>query len=100
MSLGESELIADDAVLERMVYEHPQYTPESLHAQQAIAGLSDGRIAYAGAYLGWGFHEDGALSGVRAAEALGRSWTHAVDADPLDSPNGGQRELLSATDPL
>ncbi|MDQ0869154.1 putative NAD/FAD-binding protein [Arthrobacter sp. V1I9] len=99
VSLGESELIADDAVLERMVYEHPQYTPESLQAQQAIAGLSDSRIAYAGAYLGWGFHEDGALSGVRAAESLGRSWRHAVAGDPLESPNGGERELLSATDP-
>jgi len=98
VSLGESELIADEAVLERMVYEHPQYTPESLRAQQAIAGLSDGRIAYAGAYLGWGFHEDGALSGVRAAQSLGRSWD-AGDADPVESPNGGERELLSATEP-
>ncbi len=74
VSLGESGLIAEDRVLERMVYEHPQYTPESLRAQQRIAALSDDRIAYAGAYLGWGFHEDGALSGVRAAASLGRTW--------------------------
>lgn len=99
VSLGESELIAEDRVLERMVYEHPQYTPESLLAQQAIAGLSDHRIAYAGAYLGWGFHEDGALSGVRAAEALGRSWQVAQAAGPLDSREGGERQLLSAAEP-
>ena len=99
VSLGESELIADDRVLERMVYEHPQYTPESLQAQQAIAGLSDNRIAYAGAYLGWGFHEDGALSGVRAAEALGRSWPVAQAADLPGSRDGGERELLSAAEP-
>ena len=99
VSLGESELIADDRVLERMVYEHPQYTPESLRAQQAITGLSDSRIAYAGAYLGWGFHEDGALSGVRAAEALGRTWPVARAADPVDSRDGGERELLSAAEP-
>ncbi|MET1089493.1 MAG: FAD-dependent oxidoreductase [Arthrobacter sp.] len=99
VSLGESTLIADDTVLERMVYEHPQYTPESLKAQQAIARLSDHRIAYAGAYLGWGFHEDGALSGVRAAESLGRSWSVALPADPLESPDGGERELHSATEP-
>lgn len=98
VSLGESELIADGRVLERMVYEHPQYTPESLQAQQAIAGLSDNRIAYAGAYLGWGFHEDGALSGVRAAEALGRTWPVAQAAAPLDSRDGGGRELLSAAE--
>ncbi|MBX7444498.1 MULTISPECIES: NAD(P)/FAD-dependent oxidoreductase [unclassified Arthrobacter] len=96
VSLGESELISDDAVLERMVYEHPQYTPESLKAQQAITALSDGRIAYAGAYLGWGFHEDGALSGVRAAEKLGRTWPAARPQDPQHSSGDGERELLSA----
>ncbi|MHC6594720.1 NAD(P)/FAD-dependent oxidoreductase [Arthrobacter sp. C152] len=99
VSLGESELIADDAVLERMVYEHPQYTPESLKAQQAIAALSDGRIAYAGAYLGWGFHEDGALSGVRAAGKLGRTWPVARPEDPGNSAGGDERELLSAAEP-
>jgi predicted NAD/FAD-binding protein len=74
VSLGESELIADGTVLERMVYEHPQYTPESLKAQEQIRALGDGRLAFAGAYHGWGFHEDGALSGVRAAARLGRDW--------------------------
>lgn len=99
VSLGESELIADDRVLERMVYEHPQYTPDSLRAQQAIAGLSDGRIAYAGAYLGWGFHEDGALSGVKAAEALGRTWPAAPAAGAREFRDGRERELLSAAEP-
>ncbi|HSU45328.1 MAG TPA: FAD-dependent oxidoreductase [Arthrobacter sp.] len=99
VSLGESELIADTAVLERMVYEHPQYTPESLQAQQAIAALGNSRIAYAGAYLGWGFHEDGALSGVRAAEKLGRTWPVPRAADPEDSSDEGERELQSAGEP-
>lgn len=74
VSLGESELIADKTVLDRMVYEHPQYTPDSLRAQRQIVTLGDGRLAFAGAYHGWGFHEDGALSGVRAAAQLGRDW--------------------------
>ncbi len=77
VSLGESELIADHTVLERMVYEHPQYTPESLKAQEQILELGDSRLAFAGAYHGWGFHEDGALSGVRAAARLGRDWDEA-----------------------
>lgn len=78
VSLGESGLIADNTVLERMVYEHPQYTPESLKAQEQILALGDGRLAFAGAYHGWGFHEDGALSGVRAAARLGRQWDEAA----------------------
>jgi uncharacterized protein len=100
VSLGESELIADDAVLERMVYEHPQYTPESVQAQQAIAALSDSRIAYAGAYLGWGFHEDGALSGVRAAGKLGRQWAPVLPAEGPDSSGEDERQLAAATEPV
>jgi predicted NAD/FAD-binding protein len=96
VSLGESDLIREDRVLERMVYEHPQYTPESVRAQQQIAALSDDRIAYAGAYLGWGFHEDGALSGVRAAASLGRTWdTSAVDARGTAA---GEPELIAASE--
>lgn len=95
VSLGESELVADGQVLDRMVYEHPQYTPESLRAQQRIAALSGHQIAFAGAYLGWGFHEDGALSGVRAAASLGRSWTASV----TESGRAGQQpELLAAAE--
>jgi predicted NAD/FAD-binding protein len=96
VSLGESELINEESVLERMVYEHPQYTPESLRAQQQIAALSDDRIAYAGAYLGWGFHEDGALSGVRAAASLGRTW----DAPGANGPGmaAEEPELMAAAE--
>ena len=97
VSLGESELIAEGTVLDRMVYEHPQYTPESLKAQEQIHSLGDGRLAFAGAYHGWGFHEDGALSGVKAAARLGRDWdalpagigSVAVDPDLLPVPAEG-----------
>ncbi len=84
VSLGESELIGDGTVLAEMVYEHPQYTPDSLRAQQQILGLGDGSLAFAGAYHGWGFHEDGALSGVRAAAKLGREWEAAGAAEAAE----------------
>ncbi len=58
-----------------MHYAHPIYTPASVAAQAGCRELNTGRVAFAGAYHGWGFHEDGALSGRRAAEHLGGRWT-------------------------
>jgi uncharacterized protein len=61
-------------VLAEMDYAHPVYTPQSVAAQQDLPGLNDGVTAYAGAYHGWGFHEDGCRSGVAAAASLGCRW--------------------------
>jgi predicted NAD/FAD-binding protein len=66
--------VPDEHVIARMVYEHPVYTPGSVAAQARLPELSDRRIAFAGAYHGWGFHEDGCRSGVEAARALGGTW--------------------------
>ena len=57
-----------------MVYEHPVYTPESVAAQASLPQLNTPHTAYAGAYHGWGFHEDGCASGVAAAAAFGVEW--------------------------
>jgi predicted NAD/FAD-binding protein len=57
-----------------MRYTHPVYTAASVAAQASLPSLSGHRLAFAGAYHGWGFHEDGCLSGVRAAAALGVEW--------------------------
>jgi predicted NAD/FAD-binding protein len=61
-------------VLRRMSYEHPIYTPDSVAAQRDLPRISDARLAFAGAYHGWGFHEDGCRSGVEAARRLGVDW--------------------------
>ena len=56
-----------------MSYTHPIYTPTSVAAQAQLPALNDGRIAFAGAYQGWGFHEDGcALRRARRRVARGR----------------------------
>ena len=57
-----------------MTYRHPTYTAASVAAQRDLASLNSDRVAFAGAYHGWGFHEDGCRSGVAAAEALGATW--------------------------
>ncbi|WP_392669170.1 NAD(P)/FAD-dependent oxidoreductase [Streptomyces sp. LN785] len=74
VTLNGADRVAEDRILARMVYEHPVYTPESVAAQARLPALSGPVTAYAGAYHGWGFHEDGCRSGVRAAEALGVTW--------------------------
>jgi predicted NAD/FAD-binding protein len=61
-------------VVRRMVYEHPVYTPAAVTAQRSLTSIEDGVITFAGAYHGWGFHEDGAVAGLRAARRLGATW--------------------------
>ncbi|MGI8695616.1 MAG: NAD(P)/FAD-dependent oxidoreductase [Mycobacteriales bacterium] len=70
----DARLIDPSTVIAGMVYEHPIYTAESVAAQRRLPALSTGATAYAGAYHGWGFHEDGCASGARAAAAFGVSW--------------------------
>ncbi|MFE7129845.1 NAD(P)/FAD-dependent oxidoreductase [Streptomyces sp. NPDC057638] len=74
VTLGGDDGIAADRVVERMLYEHPVYTTASVAAQRELPRLNTGVTAYAGAWHGWGFHEDGCRSGVEAARSLGADW--------------------------
>jgi hypothetical protein len=75
VTLNRSQDIAADKVLARMRYQHPVYSHASVAAQarrHEINGVN--RTWYAGAYWGFGFHEDGLRSGVDVARALGVQW--------------------------
>jgi uncharacterized protein len=74
VTLNGQRRVDQDGVIATMHYEHPIYTPESVAAQRQLPGLNDGTLAFAGAYHGWGFHEDGCAAGVRAAASLGVTW--------------------------
>jgi predicted NAD/FAD-binding protein len=74
VTLNAAGRIDQAAIVREMDYEHPIYTVESVAAQRRLPELNDGQIAYAGAYHGWGFHEDGCRSGVEAARSLGVEW--------------------------
>lgn len=74
VTLNGGSRVDPDTVIDRMNYEHPVYTAESVGAQQRLPELNDGVVAYAGAYHGWGFHEDGCRSGVAAAASFGVNW--------------------------
>jgi uncharacterized protein len=74
VTLGGREDINPASVIAVMDYAHPAYTRESVAAQSRLPGLNTAVTAFAGAYHGWGFHEDGCRAGVAAARALGGSW--------------------------
>ncbi|MFC6162503.1 NAD(P)/FAD-dependent oxidoreductase [Kribbella jiaozuonensis] len=74
VTLNGAEAVDPAKVIARMEYEHPIYTPKAVAAQSKLAALNTGRIAFAGAYHGWGFHEDGCRAGVAAAESFGVRW--------------------------
>jgi len=67
--------VAEEHVVDQTVFEHPLFTVDTLAAQRELPRLGGARRTwYAGAYHGYGFHEDGLASGVRAAAGLGAIW--------------------------
>ncbi|MFD7736095.1 NAD(P)/FAD-dependent oxidoreductase [Kitasatospora phosalacinea] len=72
VTLNEDERspVPAELVVSRTVYEHPVYTARTVAAQRRLPELAFGRTAFAGAYHGWGFHEDGCRSGLAAADRL------------------------------
>jgi predicted NAD/FAD-binding protein len=75
VTLNRDDRIAEDRVIRRIEYAHPLYTFDSLAAQARLPELNGRRRTwFCGAYQGFGFHEDGLASGLRAAAALGAAW--------------------------
>ena len=59
-------------ILHETVFDHPQLDRAALAAQGAVARLGGAhRTHFAGAHLGFGFHEDGMRAGLAAAASLG-----------------------------
>ncbi|MBD8898538.1 FAD-dependent oxidoreductase [Rhodanobacter sp. DHG33] len=83
VTLNRSEAIDPAKVLRRMCYHHPVYTHASVAAQRRKAEIQGvNRTWFAGAYWGWGFHEDGMRSAVEVAAAFDVRW-HVAKAAAL-----------------
>lgn len=63
---------ARDTVYADIAYEHPVYDARGLSGQKRLPSIQGKRkVWFAGAWTGYGFHEDGLRSGLTAAVALG-----------------------------
>ena len=78
-----------EQVIARRDWDHPVFDQPAMEAQGGIAGLQGiHRTWYAGAWLGYGFHEDGLRSAVEVARGLGVEppWTPSHAESPVEEP--------------
>jgi predicted NAD/FAD-binding protein len=71
VTLNRTDAIDPAKILRRMSYRHPVHTRQSVVAQSRGAQIQGQRGTwFAGAYWGWGFHEDGLRSAAQVCTAL------------------------------
>jgi uncharacterized protein len=75
VTLNRTASIDPAKILRRMSYRHPVFDNRSVGAQRRRAEVNGvNGTWYAGAYWGYGFHEDGMRSAVDVASKLGVAW--------------------------
>lgn len=68
-------------------YAHPQFDLAAVRAQRRLGDIQGrDRVWFCGAWCGYGFHEDGLVSGLRVAQALDATvpWEFAARPQPAD----------------
>lgn len=74
VTLNQPEAIAASAVLGTYIYHHPLYTPAGIAAQKRWSEINGvNRTYFAGAYWGYGFHEDGVNSALAVCKQFGKT---------------------------
>lgn len=70
----------------RFDYSHPLFDTKAISAQRGLAEIQGiNRTWFAGAYLGYGFHEDGLQSGFNVSAALGSPAPWSDSFQPISS---------------
>ena len=71
VSLNPETNIDENKIEKKVSYHHPTYTFETFDAQKKIQLIQgQDNLWFCGAYLGYGFHEDGISSGLKVAKDL------------------------------
>jgi predicted NAD/FAD-binding protein len=74
VSLNLSKAIDPAKIHQEMIYHHPVYDPASLAARKSHSEINGiNRTYYAGAYWGYGFHEDGVSSALEVCKHFGKT---------------------------
>jgi predicted NAD/FAD-binding protein len=72
VTLNAARPIAEGSVIRTLDYTHPLYSFEAMDSQEALRRLNGQRNTFfCGAYMGYGFHEDGIKSGLDVAAHFG-----------------------------
>jgi hypothetical protein len=85
VTLNPHRPIAPEQVFDEHVFMHPVFDFGALKAQEALKAMQGRhKTWFCGAYMGHGFHEDGLVSAMRVADALGAGapWTAEVEPKP------------------
>ena len=90
VTLNPFDEIHPKAVDRRITYEHPVFDARAHDAQKHLGHLQGmNRTWFCGSYFGYGFHEDGAQSGLAVAEQLGgvrRPWSVTNESGRITLP--------------
>jgi uncharacterized protein len=96
VTLNRTAAIDPAHVLRTLRYSHPLFTAEAVAAQTRRAEIQGRRRTwFAGAYWGFGFHEDGIKSAVEVARAFGIRWGGA----PALSAPAPEPQIAAIEDP-
>ncbi|MET0545542.1 MAG: FAD-dependent oxidoreductase, partial [Caulobacterales bacterium] len=87
-------------VFAKIAYAHPLFDHAALAAQRRIHRIQgQGGVWLAGAWMGYGFHEDGIVSGLRVAHALGADIPWSPDferSSSVESEATSEQDALEA----
>ncbi|QQG52507.1 MAG: FAD-dependent oxidoreductase [Candidatus Falkowbacteria bacterium] len=71
VSINPFQEIDKNKIVKELIYDHPLFTVENFALQKRLQELNQNtKIFFAGAYFGYGFHEDGIKSGLQVVEIL------------------------------